>query len=651
MEARCCLNVTWIWMMRENTRRPTLSTILCLIVLLGGAFCSNPHLSNAQAAEQPNILWLVSEDNSPLIGAYGDDFASTPNIDELASESFVYTSAYANAPVCAPSRNTIISGIYATSAGQQHQRSYNRKSDAVVLLPQYLREAGYYTTNNDKEDYNISLDQTRGIWDESSDKAHYRNRAEGQPFFAVFNNHQSHESTIHRLKPADELRHDPEDVTLPPYHPDTPAIRRDWAQYYDNIEDMDAWVGEMLDELEESGEADNTIVFYYGDHGGVLPRSKRFVYETGTRIPFMVRIPEKFKHLRPTGDPGSSVGRLIGLVDLAPTLLSIIGTPIPDEMQGHAFLGDQQTPAPEYAYMFRGRMDEKYDMSRAVRDEQYRYIRNYMPYRIYGQHLDYLWQAASMRSWEETCRLGDCNALQASHWKAKPAEELYDTANDPWEVNNLVDDPAYADALERMREVLSEWTLEIRDSGFIPEADLIRRAGDVPIYDYMRSGDVPLERIIEAAETATTATNDDLSVLTAYLQSDDSAIRYWGATGLLMAGDEAASAMEALRGALDDPSPNVVVVASEALYNLGEQTAAREGFMRVLQSTNPMARTHAMNAIEAVEDDSDEIRQEVIEFARAAGVMTRHNYDHRSAKRLLDLWSVDLAEHGIEAEW
>jgi hypothetical protein len=381
-------------------------------------------VSNAQSAEQPNILWLVSEDNSPFVGAYGDDFASTPNIDKLASESFVYTRAYANAPVCAPSRNTIISGIYATSAGQQHQRSYNRKSDAVVLLPQYLREAGYYTTNDDKEDYNISL-----------------------------------------------------------------------------------------------------------------------------------------------------------------------------------------------------------------------------------HHLDYLWQAASMRSWEETCRLGDCNALQASHWKAKPAEELYDTANDPWEVNNLVDDPAYADALERMREVLSEWTLEIRDSGFIPEADLIRRAGDVPIYDYMRSGDVPLERIIEAAETATTAATDDLSVLAAYLQSDDSAIRYWGATGLLMAGDEAASAMEALRGALDDPSPNVVVVASEALYNLGEQTAAREGFMRVLQSTNPMARTHAMNAIEAVEDDSDEIRQEVIEFARAAGVMTRHNYDHRSAKRLLDLWSVDLAEHGIEAEW
>lgn len=633
--------------MRKSVMKAGVPLFICWMVLVAIV----PQRSAGQSAELPNILWLVSEDNSPFVGAYGDDFATTPNIDKLASESFMYTRAYANAPVCAPSRNTIITGIYATSGGQQHQRSNYRKSDAITLLPEFLRGAGYYTTNNDKEDYNIALDQTRDIWHESSDTAHYRNRADGQPFFAVFNNHQSHEYTIHRWKPLEELRHDPDEVTLPPYHPDTPDIRRDWAQYYDSIEDMDVWIGRMLEELEESGEADNTIVFYYGDHGGVLPRSKRFVYETGTRVPFVVRIPEKFKHLRPAGEPGGSVDRLISLIDLAPTLLSIIGTPVPDWMQGSAFLGDQTAAAPEYVFMFRGRMDEKYDMSRAVRDERYRYIRNYMPYRIYGQYLDYLWQAASINSWEATCRDGACDDVQAAHWKPKPAEELYDTANDPWEVNNLVDDPAYSDILKRMREANRDWLLDIKDSGFIPEADLIRRAGDMSVYDYMRSGEVPLESIIDAAETATTATSEDVPVLTELLESDDSAIRYWGATGMLMVGSDARAAVAELTDALDDPSPNVVVVASEALYKLGEKNVARAGFIKALQSANPKARTHAMNAIEAVGDDSDKIRQEVIDLARSAGVLTRDHYDHRSAKILLDEWNVDAAAHGIEIDW
>src|SRR5690625_3035982 len=247
-------------------------------------------------------------------------------------------------------------------------RSSYSISDTVVPFPHYLRQAGYYVTNNPKEDYNIDPEQTREIWDESSRSAHYRDREEGQPFFAVFNTTLTHESSIHFLKPEEELRHPPSQVALPPYHPDTPEIRRDWAQFYDNVEDMDTWVGEILQELEEGGEADRTIVFYYGDHGGVLPRSKRYLYETGTRVPLVVRIPEMYRDLWPADDNGHAVDRLISFVDLAPTLLALAGVEVPEHMQGQPFLGESVSSEPDYDFMFRGRMDERFDMRRTVSD-------------------------------------------------------------------------------------------------------------------------------------------------------------------------------------------------------------------------------------------------------------------------------------------
>lgn len=624
---------------------------LILMLLLMLSVVIIPGESVGQPQEMPNILWIVSEDNSPLAGAYGDDFATTPNMDKLASEGFLYTHAYANAPVCAPARNTIITGVYANSSGNQHMRSSYEVSDVIQFFPHFMREAGYYTTNNAKEDYNIANHQTRDIWDESSPEAHYKNRDAGQPFFAVFNGHQSHEGTMHTRKPVSELRHDPSKVALPPYHPDTQDIRRDWAQYYDQIEDMDSWIGDVLQELEESGEAENTIVFYYGDHGGVLPRSKRFVYETGTHVPFIVRIPDKFKYLWPAEEPDSKVDRLISFVDLAPTLLSIIGTPIPEFMQGNAFLGEQITLDPDYAFMFRGRMDERYDMSRAVRDQRFRYIRNYMPYRIYGQHIDYLWRAAATRSWEETCQIGDCNDVQSIFWSRKPVEELYDTENDPWEVNNLAGDPAYEEVLVRMRQANKQWTKEIRDSGFIPEAELTERSREMAAYDYLRKNNVPLEEIIDAAEFATMATKNDIPRLIKYLDSEDSAIRYWGATGLLIQGEQARQAVEELKLAIKNPSPNVVVVASEALYLLGEETDARRGFKSALKASNQFARNHVLNAIDSVDEDSREIKDAVISLAQNADELTTQYYDHRAAKGLLDKWEIDTAEYGIEVGW
>lgn len=624
--------------------------------VIGFAALSTLSLSSCTQKEKvpeelPNILWLVSEDNSPFLGCYGDKFATTPNLDKLASEGFLYTHAYANAPVCAPARNTIITGVYATSNGNQHMRSYYPKSDIVRTYPEYLREAGYYCTNNAKTDYNTNSIDPKQIWDESSNKATYKNRPAGKPFFAVFNCGISHESSIHKSIPNDKLRHSPEEVSIPPYHPNTPEMKHDWAQYYDKVEDMDAWVGEKLKELDDAGLADNTIVFYYGDHGGVIARSKRYVYESGTRVPFIVRIPKKYEYLFPAAKTGSKVDRLISFVDLVPTLLSIANVPIPEYLQGHAFLGKQKTEDPEYAFMFRGRMDERYDMSRAVRDQKYRYIRNYMPYRIYGQHLEYLWRAPSIRSWEKAYKNGECNEIQSRFWETKPAEELYDTENDPWEVNNLAGNPEYKDVLVRMRQANKDWMMRIYDTGFVPEADRIDRAGDTPFYDYMRSGKIELKPIIDAAETATLGNPENMDQMKSYLQNNESAIRYWGATGLLILGDKAASAKDALKAALNDKSANVVVVAAEALYNLGEKEAAKKALLGVLQNPNSFARCHALNSIDCIEEKSPEIVTGVVDMIKRQPEMDRSRYDLRAAKWLVEKWGLNPDDYGLKFNW
>lgn len=604
--------------------------------LISGASCNQAEKSQ----ELPNILWITSEDNSPFLACYGDSFAVTPNLDKLASEGYLYTHAYANAPVSAPARNTIITGVYANSGGNQHMRSQYQHSEQITMYPEFLKEIGYYCTNNSKTDYNTNSSDT--LWAESSKNAHYKNRSEGQPFFAIFNHTVSHESSIHKYTPTEDLIHDPAKVKLPPYHPDTPEMRHDWAQYYDKITELDTQVGELLKELEESGEAENTIIFYYGDHGGVLGRSKRFVYESGTRVPFIVSIPEKYKHLRPAKKVGTEINRLISFVDLAPTLLSLTGIEIPDFMQGNAFIGNQKTEDPEYAYMFRGRMDERYDMSRAIRDSKFRYIRNYVPYRIYGQRIEYLWRAPNVGSWENAYLNGECNEIQSRFWNTKPVEELYDTENDPWEVNNLATNPEYGEVLERMRKANKDWILSIDDTGFIPEAELSRLSKTEAMYDYMRSGKVNLPEIVEAAETSTMGNVENLSSILEYLNNKEASVRFWGVTGLLILGEEARSAIPELKNLLTDNSGDVVSLACEALYFLGEKDLAKKGLITVLKSDNAYARNRALNTIDYIGEDSEGIIEAVHDVLRNSENIDRKNYDIRMVWWLLEKWGVQV---------
>jgi len=621
------------------------------------AACLSPGCRVKPPQELPNILWITSEDNSAYFtGCYGNSFATTPNIDKLAGEGFLYTHAYCPHAVSSPSRNCIITGVYANSNGNIQMRSDYPKSEVVRTYVEYLRQAGYYCTNNSKTDYNTGSINPNQIWDESSNKAHYRNRPEGKPFFAIFNLMTSHESSINRGQkiPVNELRHDPDKVILPPYHPDTPGIRFDWAVYYDAVEDMDKQVGELLKELEESGLAENTIVMYYGDNGGVLPRSKRFLYETGTQIPFVLRIPEKYKYLYPSKKTGTKIDRLISFADLAPTLCSIAGVPIPEYMQGKAFLGNQKTKDPQYVYMARERMDERYDNVRAVKDGQYRYIRNYMPFRPVMQYLRTLYGLPSTQSWSDEYKAGKTNAVQSMFFHEKPVEELYDSEKDPWNINNLADDPAYEEVLLRMRGEELKWKREIRDVGLIPEDEYAYYAGAGSMYDYMRSDECPFDELIQAAELATLGGPEHLNTFLEYLKNDHSGIRYWGATGLLILKDEARPAIPVLLEASYDRAGSVATLAAETLYGLGEKEEAIKAYINILKDTvvyNFVDRNFTLNSIDIIHESSPEIAtpelidavQKLVQWRNAKpDPGTNAGYEMRTAPYLLQKWGISL---------
>lgn len=444
-----------------------------------------PRLSSGvggQEKDKPNFLWISTEDISPDLGCYGDSYAVTPNLDGLAAQGVRYTRAFTHAGVCAPSRSGIITGMYPTTIGTHHMRCQGVPPGEVKCFPEYLRAAGYYCTNNVKTDY--QFDSPLTAWDECSNKAHWRNRPAGKPFFSVINLTITHESQVRNrgaemLKRLDSLgpgeRHDPAKAQVPPYYPDTPAVRQDWAQYYDCITLMDKQVKEVLDQLEKDGLAQDTIVWFWGDHGRGLPRAKRWIYDSGTRVPLVIRIPEKWRKLALPDDPdaikaGTVNDDLIAFVDFAPTMLSLAGIDVPRHMQGRAFLGGQKAKPREYVFAARDRMDEAYDLIRAVRDKQYKYIRNYMWYLPRSQDISYMNEMPTMQEMRRLFAEGKLTGPQRQYFeRVKPVEELYDTEADLHEVENLAGDPKHKDVLERMRKVHNEWCRETMDLGVIPE--------------------------------------------------------------------------------------------------------------------------------------------------------------------------------------
>nr|WP_299070419.1 sulfatase [uncultured Allomuricauda sp.] len=465
---------------------------------------------NNELPKRPNILWLVTEDMGAYLPSFGDSTIVTPNLSRLAKEGVVYPNLFSTSGVCAPSRAAIATGMYPSSIGANHMRttSYTEVTglpayDAVPppevrMISELLRTKGYYCTNNSKQDYQFKAPAT--AWDESSPYAHWRNRGVDQLFFSVFNFTDTHESglfepygnrysetrhyksgdTNYKWKPdrmteAETTVHLPRDIefSIPPYLPDTDVVKRDMWKLYNNIAEMDNQVGAILKQLEDDGLLENTIIFFYGDHGGPLPRQKRLIYDSGLNTPMIVRFPNKMR-------AGTRDDQLVSFVDFAPTLLSLTGTNPPEHLQGHAFLGEYKPEKErEYIHAAADRFDAFTDAIRAVRDKRFKYIRNYRPEQGYYLPVEYRERIPTMQELLRLSAKGKLDSIQSLWFKeSKPVEELYDCQTDPHELHNLAEDPEYANKLSELRQEMDRWLVQIGDQPNLPERELISQLWD-----------------------------------------------------------------------------------------------------------------------------------------------------------------------------
>lgn len=546
---------------------------LILSILLSTLLCANA------ATEKPNILWITSEDNGiPWVSCYGGTNAQTPAIDKLAAEGFRYLHCFDNAAVCAPSRSCWITGMYAISNGTQPMRSRNHiPHDKIKYYPDLLRKAGYHTSNPGKTDYNIGGREDKDCWDYKKGKEAYgwRKRKPGQPFFAVVNFTDSHESRAHGS--LDEIQKDPAHMKLHSYHPDLPVIRKNYAKYAEAVERMDRKVQATLDALKQDGLYEDTIIIYNSDHGGVMPRSKRFLYASGIHCPLVVRIPEKYKHLYPAKKPGMTVDRKVSFVDMPKTWLSLTGAEIPDTFQGTVFLGEGLEPEPEYHLSFRERADERLDNVRMIRDNRYAYYKNYMPYAPAGQHLAYLWKAQAAPAWEQQHREGKTDAITGRFFRPRVSEEFYDNKQDFDNVHNLVDQPEHQAKIIAMKKALRQKQLDLYDSGLLPEKMRERRAAahNLTIYEMVRNKKLyPLETYLNAADLALARDKANLKTLKRRMSHKDEGMRWWAIVGLLLLEQDAARAQKVLQKALTDESHEVRMMAAWTLVKLGETEPA-----------------------------------------------------------------------------
>jgi N-sulfoglucosamine sulfohydrolase len=555
-------------------RRSFLQSIVALTI----AFFSS---CGALAAEKhPNILWITCEDISANLGCYGDDYARTPNLDMFAAAGVRFTNMYATAPVCSPARSCIITGIHACSLGTQHLRSSIPKPATIKCFTEYLRAAGYYCTNNSKQDYQFKT--PKSAWDESSKTAHWRKRPKNRPFFSVFNLTMTHQSqtrytgprlsTTNAGLPA-ELRHDPAEAPLPPYYPDTKLIRENVAAYYTQITLMDQKVGQILKELEEDDLTENTIVFFYSDHGGGIPRGKRWLHHNGIRVPLIIRCPDPYRHFVP-GKPGATSDRLVSFVDLAPTMLGLVGLPSPDYLQGKAFLGTE-TPAPrDFVFASRDRVDEVILCSRTVVDGKFQYIRNFLPHR---PRMPLSWYSEKTPIRQELRRLNVEGNLQGKEaWllaETTPVEEFYDLSLDPHQLNNLVTSSKHQQTIETLREKLYSRMLAIRDTGLLTESQMQERYPESPYTGMHMVSNKQYETILNVARLVGMGVQHRENLIRS-LSSTDSAARYWAAVGLAALGHEARPAKDALLKALTDSSPSVRIAAAETLCMIGHTDEA-----------------------------------------------------------------------------
>lgn len=560
--------------------------------------------------QKPNILWIVSEDNSTYLGCYGDKKANTIHLNSLAKKGIYYTNCFANAPVCAPARSTWLLGIPASSAGTHHMRSTYAVPKSLIPYPTLISKAGYYTSNNNKTDYNTSSYDGE-IWHESSGKAHYLNRPDkNQPFFSVFNFKESHESKIFPSgKNKKEnistplLNVHPNPLNIPPYQIENTETRSDWVKLYQKIEEMDKQIGKLLLELERSGEADNTIIFYCSDHAGIMIRSKRFLFDSGTRVPFIAYFPEKWKHLAPKDyQPGHTSTRLVDFTDMTKTFLSLTGAEIPEHYSGRAFCGTQSEPAQKKIFLFSGRFDEAPDMSRALTDGRYKYLRNYEPDRNFHQLVGYPLRQTAQMAHFIAFKAGKTNSIQSSIFQAQPPEAFFDTQNDPHEIDNLIESSDHQNLITQFRQELDDTILRSRDLGFIPEPLMASINEKESLFEWGQSDEnYPLKEIIQLANLASSQNSEYIKVFKKYLEHKNPILRYWSALGLRALKEKTIEIKPILQKALEDSNPSVRITAACALGKLGQKSAMAEFLINEIREATLDAHANwALNGLKYI---------------------------------------------------
>jgi len=534
----------------------------------------------AVAADRPNILWLSFEDTSPYeLATYGNAHTRTPTMDRLAAEGIRFDRASSVAPHCSAARATIISGCFATTWGTDIHRQPWPVPHRRYYFPRLLREAGYFTTNNAKTDYNAKGMESHlsQVWDQQGNNATYLapERQGNQPFFAVFNSNKTHMSRIRSFHLEDRRNFaeedlDPANLKLPPYVPDTPEIRSDYAMHLEGVNDVDRWVTLHLDILKEHGLDDDTIVFVFSDHGGCLPRGKGYPFETGLQAVFLVYVPERFQHLChiPSGIPSQ---RLVGFEDLAPTVLELAAVEVPEHYQGTNLLGKRDKP---YQFGFRTNHENHFDPVRTVSDGRFKYIRNYIPHRPLGLWQNYQWGCPGHFAWYRLAVQREVKRSHAEFLAPKPNEMLFDLSIDPWEQNNLADNPSFAEQLRTLGEALDEHLELTRDLGFFPRSQRSQRQA-TPLVEVVQNTHFPLTELHALAKLASQGDSSNTAVLLEHAYHSRPEFRFWAAAGLatLAQRDKLSSndpTIEALEHLLKDECVEAAAEAACALAYLGE---------------------------------------------------------------------------------
>ena len=604
--------------------------ILCVGVAM--VFASN--LMAKEIKQRPNIVYLALEDITPMMGCYGNTYAKTPVFDKLADEGIRYTHAYSVAPVCSPSRSSIVTGMYPTTLGTMHHRSNVGRPPAFLeMIPNHMRKAGYYTMNNAKQDYNIG----GAAWHESSRKAHWRNRPDkDQPFFAKFDFQECHSSIIkipenvivkqrlNRLKPEDF--HDPAKASIPPYHPENPVFRKAWSRYYDAVTQVDYRAGEIISQLKEDGLWDDTIVIVWADHGVGMPRGKHTVWEQGTHVPLIVRYPKKYRHLAPA-KPGSVLDDLICLMDMGPSVLKLAGIDTPDYMHGRALLCKSDAKKRDYVVSTRDRLDSRFEMVRSIRDKRYRYQRNFYPHLPYKPYEDFEFEAPVLVEWVKLARAGKLTGdKEMLTMRFKPIEELYDSENDPHMVRNVAADPKYAKVLEKMRSRLHDWMVKTCDLGILEESEVHKRVKGKSAHWQVGQELDNYERILETANLLLQG-KQAIGELTVRCKDPDPAVRFWGVLSLAAItqndGPETISGIvPSLKSALQDDSVSVRLTAAEGLCNLGHYADAVEVLSKALTGPSISAQVRSACILDSQPPEASGLLQPAIGPLQEAAAKT-----------------------------